>query len=129
MAFAVALGGMIMNWSSDLGTGSSVDCSAAKVSLNEIQFCSDNNAVNIRVRNEGTDKIAGLALTIDSTETGQFRIELQDSALNLGESKTFKVPFLVAEDAKVSITASVAAEGEAQSCPSPTLSRQPLPKC
>ncbi len=127
MAFAVALGGMIMNWSSDLGSKAALDCSGVK--LDVVQFCHDDSAINIRVRNTGTQNIAALALNVANPGSDLFTIALQGSTLAKGESKTSTVPFLVADDAKVSITASVAENGVPTACPDPVVSRQPLPKC
>ncbi len=127
MAFAVALGGMIMNWSSDVGSGGAVDCSAVKIDAT--QFCSDAQAIRVRARNVGEATITSLTLKIVSEQTGEFSIGIQNSALRKGESVDSSIPFLVAPDAKVSITASVGKKGEEALCPSPHVTRQPLPKC
>ncbi len=127
MAFAVALGGMIMNWSSDLGSKAALDCSGVK--LDVAQFCHNDSAISVQVRNTGTQNIAALALNVANPGSDIFTIVLQDSAMAKGETKASTVPFLAAADAKVSITASIAENGVPTACPDPVVSRQPLPKC
>ena len=127
MAFAVALGGMIMNWSSDVGAEAAVDCSTVKVDAT--QFCSDEQAIRIHARNVGEETIASLTLKVASGQAGEFSISIQNSALRKGESVDSSVPFLVAPDATVSLTASVGEKGAETLCPSAQVTRQPLPKC
>ncbi len=128
MAFAVALGGMIMNWSGDIGGKATLDCS--KVALTLDQFCHDDQAINIHARNTGDQTVAGLALRIDTPGSTPISVALQDSELRKGQSLTSRIPFLVTDDTTVSLIASLLnKDDQPAACPAPYSTQKPLPKC
>jgi hypothetical protein len=127
MAFAVALGGMIMNLGGTNPVKSVLDCTA--VSLDIIQFCHDDQAINIHTRNTGDKTIDELTLKIVNPG-GQFSITLQGSQVRKGQTLTKQVPFLVTNDTAVSLLASLSNNGQPpELCPTPYITKQPLPKC
>jgi hypothetical protein len=126
MAFAVALGGMIMN----LGPKEppTLDCSS--VALDIIQFCHDDKAINIHVRNTGDKTIAGLTFRIDMPDSTPISVALQDSELRKGQTLTSRIPFLITDDTSVSLFASLSNNGQqSELCPRPYKTEKPLPKC
>ncbi len=124
MAFAVALGGMIMNWQGDLQL---LDCSG--VHLEVTTFCYDDQTIKIDVRNTGEENIAALLLRIDNPEAGEFEITVPNSHLTKGSSIDGRIPFLVTQETQVDLFASIESAGEAQMCGEPAASKKPLPKC
>jgi flagellin-like protein len=125
MAFAVALGGMIMNWGASRPV---LDCTS--VSLDIIQFCHDDTAVNIHARNTGDQIIAGLAFKIDSPGSTPISVALQDSELRKGQTLTSRIPFLIGDNTSVSLIASLSNNGQQpELCPKPYKTENPLPKC
>ncbi len=124
MAFAVALGGMIMNWQGDL---QGVDCNA--VHLDVQKFCYAGQNINLKVRNTGEKPVAKLVLRIENPDGGRFDVSIPESSLTKGSSTEKRVPFLVTDAATVSLYAGVEAGGEPQLCSAPAATKQPLPSC
>ena len=126
MAFAVALGGMIMNWQ---GGTKSLDCSEISVTVQ--QFCYDEATSKIRVeaRNTGEEQVASLILRISSPDSGAFDITVPNSRLNKGQTAIAKVPFGVTVSTSVELLSNIEVTGVPELCPAPIASKQPLPKC
>jgi flagellin-like protein len=128
MAFAVALGGMIMNWSNDFGAKASSSC--AKVKLDVTKFCHDDNVIFLGLRNSGEQPVAALLLNITDPALGRYLLSLEAS--NLTPESTFngRVPFVVGNQTIVSIVARVGKPGGEQACGAPLMPPIiPLPKC
>lgn len=96
IAFAVALGAMIMNW----GTGGVVDspvdidavCSDVTVQNNGI-ICYADGKLSFSVKNSGTSRIDGIRLK-SATDIGNLELDVKDSSLISGEALTRDLPFL-----------------------------------
>jgi hypothetical protein len=127
MAFAVALGGMIMNYTSDLDAGGGEDCK--KVDLQTSQFCYDGEKIQVSTRNKGEVVVGGLALLISTPDAGSFTIDIPDSRLAEGGSVSKAVPFSVDDSTGVSLMAAVESNGGLFECNEPSLSKKPLPSC
>lgn len=127
MAFAVALGGMIMNYTSDIGDAAAVDCSQLKLSVSN--FCYDGEAIKLRARNTGGEAISQLILHIDHPETGDLEVTIKESRLNKGQEITRTIPIGVSDETEVSVIAGVETHGEAMMCPEPSAKKKPLPTC
>ncbi len=124
MAFAVALGGMVMNWSGDFGGGqAALDCK--EVTFDILQFCHDDAAINVNIRNTGDILISSVVLNIDTPGTGLFVVKLQESRLSKGSNLRAKIPFIVDDQASVSLVGNI---DDAVACPAQE-TRKPLPKC
>lgn len=80
IAFAVALGAMIMNWSTDIEESESPGktpttvnpCGAISIELNEVfgkkLFCYQNNTIKFNIVNTGSREITGIQLrTVDNS--------------------------------------------------------------
>lgn len=122
MAFAVAFGGMIMNWSSTLG--SEVDCSG--IALSTERFCYTDSAITLKVRNTG-DSISSLGLVINNPQSGEIKLDLPDSKLNKGATLSKSVPVLVNDQTTISIEAKIG--NDDQKCGEPIIPPKKIPKC
>ncbi len=98
IAFAVALGAMIMNWSSDLLSESSLTsvCEKAKISLVG-KFCWKDNLINIEVLNSGSSEIQELVLKASSKDA-ENEIHMKDSKLGVNLRFARQVAFSKGEE-------------------------------
>ncbi len=126
MAFAVALGGMIMNWSSGGGEEVKMDCSG--VQLQSIKVCSDGTGVNMRVRNTGTEVIGALGMTVETGDPNPTLIVIPDSRVGKGESKDLRVTLPLPIGSKLNIYPSLGEGTTLAKCPDPVLTIM-LEKC
>ncbi len=124
MAFAVALGGMVMNWQGSL---SGLDCSDVHVDVTT--FCFDGQYVQIAARNTGEEPVASLLLQIDHPASGQYNITVSKSAMDKGTATSSQVPITVDNDAAVNLFANLDRHGKPTACPEPIARKLPLPKC
>ncbi len=93
IAFAVALGSVIMNWGLNLSTQNSDDpCQRVRLSLNLIggaEACYGNTGaqgyVNFILENTGTTDISGVSIWM----TGQKKTELVDIVISIPRKTTF----------------------------------------
>lgn len=123
MAFAVALGGMIMNWSSSIPDSNS-ECSEITLKVNK--FCLDDGKISLDIRNTGDIDVGAIALRIiDPPITND--VKISDSALTKGAQLKIDIPFANSVEAEVGILPAVGHE-EIQFCSTPLVSRQ-LPNC
>lgn len=98
IAFAVALGAMIMNWSSNLLSESSLGnaCEKTKISLVG-KFCWKDNQINLEILNSGTSEIQELVLRANSKEV-ENEIHMKDSKLGVNLRFAKQVVFSKGED-------------------------------
>lgn len=98
IAFAVALGAMIMNWSSGVSSEDGalgVDCSGIAINL-EQPICADENELTMNVRNTGTENIAGLELRLlNEAEDLDLSLRVKESSLIQSEAITRIVTAIV----------------------------------
>lgn len=128
MAFAVALGGMIMNMTGDGFLGStSVDCSA--VELDFTQFCYDGQAVKVRVRSTGEEMVSGFILRVDDPQTGIIEIKTPAIELRKGQADERRFPIVISGETKFSVFAQVSDHGESLTCPLPSTTKTQIPTC
>jgi len=95
LAFAVALGVMIMNWTpsqSDLMNFNGVKCGDVKIEFTNTP-CYSNNQLIFEVRNIGRDKISGILINSVEAES-EFSIKVPNSSLVSTESISKQVKFL-----------------------------------
>ncbi|MBR9692308.1 hypothetical protein GOV07_00060 [Candidatus Woesearchaeota archaeon] len=126
MAFAVALGGMIMNWQ---GGTKSIDCSEIKVTVREFCFDETSGKINVEARNTGEEPISSLILRINSLGSDAFDITMPNSRLNPGQTASAQIPFSVSASTSVELFSNIEVGGIPDLCPAPLASKQPLPKC
>lgn len=129
MAFAVAIGALIMNWSSKIVREGMQEekCTKASVSLRS-DLCYTGDAIRVDVRNDGPTKIATLNLIIDS-DTAQREITMNIDGLGSDEVLTQEVPTVQPENADISITPVVELEERRVTCEEPVHTTGGIPDC
>lgn len=122
MAFAVALGGMIMNWSSSIPDSTS-SCESIVLKVNK--FCLMDGKIALDIRNTGDIDLSAVALRIVDPPIIN-DVKISDSALTKGAQLNIDIPFANSRDAEVGILPAVGEE--INFCETPLVSRQ-LPDC
>ena len=89
MAFAVALGGMIMNWSAK-----PIVLGCDKIAIETNQFCRGERAIALTIQNTGEEEIAQIALKLKNGED-VFEVTVPDSKIALGQTLRKQVPVLL----------------------------------
>lgn len=126
IAFAVALGAMIMNWSSTLGENTGPDCSKISMFISPY-MCYAENMIKLSVKNSGSGVESVTLKIID--ESGETIKLLPDSKLGSGDTLQKDVPILKTGKAYVALTPNVMYKGESTPCPEPALEVDDLANC
>ncbi|MBR9700522.1 hypothetical protein GOV11_01515 [Candidatus Woesearchaeota archaeon] len=112
MAFAVALGGMIMNWSIDISINN--ECEQIEVSIS--QFCIEGDNINLRGRVlDDSVNLQGVKLLI-VTGQAESLVNIKDSATDAGEDISLKIPVLVADGSRVDLIGVVGSKQNPVAC-------------
>lgn len=128
MAFAVALGGMIMNYTSDLDSSGGDECTNIQLQTNK--FCYDGEQIQVETRNQGDVVVGSLSLLIDNPSVGSFNVQIPNSRLTSGGGRISKsIPFSVDGETSVSLMVSIESQGELFECVNPEVAKKPLPDC
>lgn len=127
MAFAVALGGMIMNWSIDAGSQSG-ECSKIAVSVQH--FCATENGILLTLRNNRESielqgiKVSLLEANIESV------LSIRDSGLQPGQPlENVQLPAAISPYTKAEILGVVGSETNPLTCAEPLALAEPLMPC
>jgi len=125
MAFAVALGGMIMNWSVDKGTGG--DCDSINVKV--VQFCTKSDRIQLSMRNDpGGVRLVGIKLGISESSI-ESSLRIKDSALQPGQPLEISVPAATTSATRVDIIGVVGSDANPISCTVPIATADPIAPC
>jgi FlaG/FlaF family flagellin (archaellin) len=133
IAFAVAIGVMIMNWTTSFeengSQASSKDyCNGLALSVNPVA-CFDGSNVVIHVKNTGSEKFDGIMLN-SVTESGELDFKIKDSSMIPRESADKKIPFQYSGgDVTINVVPFVMVEGSAVACLEGSYSQSNLPNC
>ena len=126
IAFAVALGAMIMNWSSTFGEDTGPDCSKVSMIISPY-ICYAENIIKLSVKNTGAI-VEGVTIRVVD-ESVENEIRLKDSRLRSGKTLTREIPFAKSGKAYVALTPSVKYKNEPVDCPEPVIEIANLPNC
>jgi len=128
IAFAVALGTMIITWAPQLGESKTPDCSAISMFISPY-LCYAENMIRMSVRNTGAP-VAGLALRIVD-DTGETIRNLPNSSISKGGLFKRDVPHIISKTAptRVSLIPSILFNGEVVQCDKPVIDIADLPSC
>ena len=126
IAFAVALGAMIMNWSSTLGENTGPDCDAITMIINPY-LCYAENMIKISIKNTGKP-VAAVSLKVSDANT-ENTILLKESNLNTGDTLKKDIPFVKSSTTYVSLIPSVKDKDEVVPCPEPAIELADIPNC
>ena len=111
IAFAVALGAMIMNWSTEMEQPSSSEvstadpCAHVSIALNEVFgkeiFCYQDGAIRFNILNTGSQAITGIQIRTIDANLKEVKQDLPSSSLPVGE--TFDHQFSYDNNGKVHV--------------------------
>ena len=128
IAFAVALGAMIMNlpFFDTTKVPSGPDCSKVMLELYPY-LCYADNMIKISVRNTG-EVINGLTLKwVD--EAGPAQRDIPDSQLGTDAVLKKDIPFTKTGKTSISLVPSITYRGQLTPCPTPALQFEDIPNC
>lgn len=126
MAFAVALGGMIMNWTTSLPQ-EGIICTDMKLDIKNL--CIRDSSIELTMRNIGTEVIGGVVLRVADSDV-ENTLKLKDSLLGKGVLFQRSIPF--PSDMTVSQVSLILQKkigDEVVDCPEPFFSTTQLEKC
>jgi len=126
IAFAVALGAMIMNWSSTFGESTGPDCSAISMIMSPY-LCYAENMIKLSVKNIGEPVEAVTIRVVDNNVEND--ILLKNSKLGKGAVLKREIPFVKTNKTYVGLVPSVKYDDRVVSCDKPALEISDLPKC
>lgn len=126
MAFAVALGGMIMNWSIDVST--SGECDAIKVHVE--QFCTEEGKVRLRMQNlPSSVPLQGIKLIVTS-ENVENTLTVRGSEVDAGAPLEILIPYAGGTGAKVDLVGVIGSAADPYTCSeAPIGSVDPIGPC
>ena len=130
IAFAVALGAMIMNWSSSLVAGGALDSKCGNVQLKvRSPVCLENNQIKMDVINVGDAEIGEVIMRVKGPISDQ-DITIKNSHLVKGDLLTKSIPFISSDGLSVDFLVKVMAGGdEVELCEEPVYSAPSIPFC
>lgn len=128
MAFAVALGGMIMNWKFDFNVNS--DCDRLREHVNIAQLCMVDNSIDlIAEADKDSPTIQGIKLNILSGKV-ENTASVLNSRIAPGERLHLSIPVLVPENARVDVIGIVGPQAEPFVCQDTPIERvEPIQPC
>ena len=125
MAFAVALGAVIMNWSVDIEAGGP-DCGSVKLRIQ--QACIADGKVELSLKNIGEVNIAEVTLVITDPPV-ESKMTIANSRMGSGKELSVQLPFGFSSSSKVGLIPSLEVRGQAVACPAPLQEWDGLPNC
>ena len=126
MAFAVALGGMIMNWSIDTVTNG--DCGSLKVQVNHL--CTTDTGISLSVRNDKAGVTIHQIQVVFTQGGFENRLLIKDSALTPGQPlDNVQIPVTVASGTKVDLIGIVGNAPNTVTCSVPIYTSSAIQKC
>ena len=123
MAFAVALGAVIMNWSTSIPEGGP-DCSEVRLQVNNL--CTVGGELRVTLRNVGTVELSEVMLSISDPPIEIGSLKIQDSRLNRGQTLDTRIPFGFSSQASVGIIPALA---DGSVCSEPVHTAQTVTAC
>ena len=126
MAFAVALGAVIMNMGANLPEGGP-NCEEVSVDVRSV--CLENSHLSISLRNVGEKSIEKIGLSVDDPPVHIPEIAIQRSRLDRGEILNEKMPFGFSANATIGIIPFILDKGELVACQEPVHVEKTLLPC
>jgi flagellin-like protein len=135
IAFAVALGAMIMSWGADNAYAQKGSCQGASLAVqtafgNEV-FCYNEakGVLTVGIKNLGKGKIEELVYRRTNPDLTTRDIELPDSALEPGTVYTKEIPYQPTMKTHIEIIPKVTVDGSPVLCIDKALVRESVPVC
>ena len=139
IAFAVALGAMIMNWSTDTAmpentpSQSAAPCDNVRIEVGEAfgkpLFCYQDDQVKFNVVNVGKTAIAGLQLRTINTDLELGEHDVPSSSIAIGGTFLGQIPVTIQGKVHAELVPYVLVSGEKQYCVQQKLVHDGLPAC
>jgi len=126
MAFAVALGGMIMNWSVDVA-GQSGDCELVKIKVGRL--CGEDDKIYLTLRNDKDSiQLRGIKLNVAESNIESI-LSIKDSALTPGQPLDIVLPASISLSTSVDVLSVVGNEANPTTCTVPIEHVAQLQQC
>lgn len=127
MAFAVALGGMIMRISTD-PSDPTKEC--GEVRLLEERFCYvPDKSLRVELRNVGPIPVKALHMEIAAPDADPFRTVIPDSTLDTNDRIRANPALRLVSNTSVALFVELGESPNSQICELPTIERAPLDRC
>ena len=135
IAFAVAIGAMIMNWGKDV-VASAGDCNDVLLDVQQLNgkpmFCYDtiNTQINIMLKNTGSVNIDSLKLRVITSDFKADEKDIPDSELKVGSlPKTKNIPYIRSGKFRVEIVPVISSAGKPKICSDKAAIMDDIPSC
>ncbi len=137
IAFAVALGAMIMNWSTDVEPVSAQpetnSCNSVRIELNEVFgkpiFCYQDEKIKFNIVNVGTQAISGIQLRTVDANLKEVKQDLANSKIPIGGTYEQEFRFDKSGKVHVELVPKVVVSGQPQYCINKRIVQDVLPEC
>ncbi len=139
IAFAVALGAMIMNWSAgvpeptDTWRSSSSPCDSVKLELSEAfgkpLFCYSDGAIKFNILNVGTKEISAIEIRTLNSELKEVKQLLPNSKMLVGETFSDEVTFDKSGKVHVELVPQIVVDDATQFCQKQAIIQDVLSDC
>jgi hypothetical protein len=133
IAFAVALGAMIMNWSAGIESGESgMVAGCDDISLTTTKnICYSDNALKITLKNNGAERVSAVSIHLTNiAEDLDMTMRVKDSTIIPGETIERSLPILhPGDDVEIEVTPMVLVDGDLVSCDDKGFIQQKLVNC
>jgi flagellin-like protein len=125
IAFAVALGVMIMTWTSQLPDSGS---KCGEIVLSDQGICYTGDSISLKIRNTGIVAVAAVSVEIND-DIKRSVIEPKDSQIPVSQVLGREVDYIKTGRASVKIKAVAENNGELTECPAPAITVPLLNNC
>jgi len=132
IAFAVALGTMIMNWSSGIDeTSPSIVPECDGISITTSNICYSKDALKLDLKNDGEGKIGAVSVKLSSVENDlDMTVKIKDSSIFPGEKISKTIPLInPGHETTIEVTPMIVVDGELYSCDDSGFIQQNLLDC
>jgi len=135
IAFAVALGTMIMNWSSDVASGAQVSCEEVELQIQKAFekeiLCYNENQGKMRfvVKNVGSSPLDFMIYRRISANLKTNDIKMPDSYLGPGKIYEADIVFEMTDRLHIEFIPGIMRGGQEVLCTDKTIIRETLPIC
>ena len=135
IAFAVALGAMIMNWSSDAVITPRATCEATKLEVQTafnrdlICFNTETGKLKVVVKNTGSTTINSLIYRRINADFSVRELKLPDSTMSPGKIYEAEIPYQMTNNVHIEIIPEIKSGEEITICSSKTILKESLQNC
>ncbi len=128
MAFAVALGGMIMNWSVDIGVND--ECASLPEAVTVTQFCTmDGNILLRAASSREAPSVQGIMIRVQTGDIENI-VNVKNSGITPGKDIRLAIPVSTAEDSTVELIGVVGPKSKPFACKETPIERvDPIREC